>query len=265
MKTSADLFSLCVLTSCALFGAALGGCAEQPEFAESEAFLVGETGSELELELDEGAPELPEPEASALELAGPEGEAPQTHSAQCPAVGYWHSGPAPTPWFDLANCYVAPLPSLPAGVHAFVWANNWYVTPGPGNSCAVGTFDLANCYIGSAPAGSEAFIYAGNLYFTPVPVEGIPDTRRPLCVQPWGPGALANCEIEAQLNVDEYTSGNWDTATYIGRWSGDPCPAGTSIVPGSQFYVPGSCWISPGNECGPELRHARYRIGVMCE
>jgi hypothetical protein len=80
----------------------------------------------------------------------------------CPDVDYWWTTPAPQPWYDGANCYVAPLPE---GVTPFVWGNNWYVEPGPGNSCAIGQFDSANCYIGSAPWGNQAFMWGGAMYF----------------------------------------------------------------------------------------------------
>ena len=80
----------------------------------------------------------------------------------CPDVGYWWTTPDPQPWYDGANCYVG---SLPPGVTRFVWNNNWYVTAGPGNSCAIGWYDGANCYIGSAPSGHHAFFWGNGIYF----------------------------------------------------------------------------------------------------
>lgn len=244
------------LTALFLVPALLGACVQEDDL-ESELSLDAaefdvddeDSGSELELalELEAGEAQLPG-EASNL-------------SIQCGPVGYWYQNPAPTPWYDLANCYVA---SLPEGVQPFVYANNWYVQPGPGNSCAIGWYDLANCYIGSAPVGSQAFIYDNNLYFTPIPVEGIPVGTRPNCVSPWGPGPQANCESEAEAEALDYATAPNGTSNYTWMW-GDPCPVGTSVVVGSQFYVPGSCTIDNASPvCGPEYRYARYKIGALC-
>lgn len=37
-----------------------------------------------------------------------------------------------------------------------------------------GSFDGANCYVGSPPAGTNAFLYAGNYYYTPAPGRSCP-------------------------------------------------------------------------------------------
>ena len=39
--------------------------------------------------------------------------------------------------------------------------------PYNGNQCAMGVFNGAHCYVGSAPGGHTAFIWNGNFYFTP--------------------------------------------------------------------------------------------------
>jgi hypothetical protein len=83
--------------------------------------------------------------------------------ADCGQVGWWASGPWPTPTYDGANCHVA---YLPPGVQSFVWSNNWYVVPTNGNQCSIGVFDGANCYIGSAGGGRTAFFYGGAMYYT---------------------------------------------------------------------------------------------------
>lgn len=83
--------------------------------------------------------------------------------ATCGPVGWWYQNPWPTPGYDGANCFVT---GLPAGAQSFVWSNNWYVVPGAGNSCSIGSFDGANCYIGSAPGGSTAFFWNNSVYFS---------------------------------------------------------------------------------------------------
>ena len=238
--------TLCTLL---LLPAALTGCIDESELDDALMF------DESELSDPEAPPLSPTLDVDAQAPADP-----SNHSIQCGPVGYWYQSPAPTPWYDLANCYVAPLPQ---GVEAFVWSNNWYVRPGPGNSCAIGWFDLANCYIGSAPAGTQAFIYANNMYFTPTPVEAIPNSR-PNCVSPWGPGPMQNCIQEAEAEALDYATSPTGSSDYNWMW-GDPCPQGTSVVDGSQFYVPGSCMIDNASPvCGPEYRYARYKIGALC-
>jgi hypothetical protein len=82
----------------------------------------------------------------------------------CGDVNWWSTNPWPDPWFDGANCYVAPLPE---GAESFVWNNGWYVEATNGNQCAIGVWDTANCYIGSAPDGHTAFIWHDAMYYTP--------------------------------------------------------------------------------------------------
>lgn len=83
--------------------------------------------------------------------------------ADCGQVGWWATGPWPTPWYDNANCFVG---GLPPGSQGFIWSNNWYVVPINGNQCPIGSYDGANCYIGSAPSGHTAFIYDNIMYYT---------------------------------------------------------------------------------------------------
>ncbi|MDC0671965.1 hypothetical protein [Nannocystis radixulma] len=102
----------------------------------------------------------------------------------------------------------------------------------------------------------------------PTTVSGIPDGTRKMCMEA-GTAAqmLAECEADAQTNVDRYTSGFWTTQDYITHW-GDPCPVGTSIVPNSQFYVANSCNPLPnvGAGCaGPGSFNYEFQAGVLCQ
>lgn len=67
--------------------------------------------------------------------------------------------------YDTANCHVlTPAP----GTTPFIWNNNLYTTPLPGNVCPAGSFDTANCFIAATPPGTTPFIWNGSLYTTPV-------------------------------------------------------------------------------------------------
>jgi hypothetical protein len=49
------------------------------------------------------------------------------------------------------------------------WKLGKTVIAPPATNCPyMGSYDGANCYIGSAPSGTSAFIYANNFYYTPV-------------------------------------------------------------------------------------------------
>jgi hypothetical protein len=113
-------------------------------------------------------------------------------------VTWWNGSPQAT--FDGANCYVT---TVPTGLSAFIYQNNYYVTAvqsticqvgsydskncyvgplpnggfiynnsfyapgGTGHSCSVGTYDGANCYISTVPPGSQAFIFGSGFYASP--------------------------------------------------------------------------------------------------
>ncbi|MEL6135546.1 MAG: hypothetical protein AAFR59_19480, partial [Bacteroidota bacterium] len=49
------------------------------------------------------------------------------------------------------------------------------IGPMPSNRCPNGgSFDGANCYVGTPPSGENAFIWANNFYYTPVGANGCP-------------------------------------------------------------------------------------------
>jgi hypothetical protein len=102
----------------------------------------------------------------------------------------------------------------------------------------------------------------------PTTVSGIPDGTRKMCMEAGtATQMLAECEADAQTNVDRYTSGFWTTQDYITHW-GDPCPVGTAIVPNSQFYVANSCNPLPnvGAGCaGPGSFNYEFQAGVLCQ
>ncbi len=70
--------------------------------------------------------------------------------------------------YDGANCYIG---SAPGGTKAFIYHNNYYYTPLPGNRCPLpgSGFDGANCYVKPAPKGTKPFIYANNWYYKSCP------------------------------------------------------------------------------------------------
>lgn len=70
--------------------------------------------------------------------------------------------------YDGANCIVG---SAPSGTKAFLYSNNYYYTPLPGNRCPVpgSRFDGANCFVQPAPKGTKPFIYANNWYYKSCP------------------------------------------------------------------------------------------------
>ncbi len=71
--------------------------------------------------------------------------------------------PAGQAYLDGAACMVLPVPH---GADPFIWNNGFYIQPGPGNSCMIGIYDGANCYIGHPPAGGRSYIHNGNfIYF----------------------------------------------------------------------------------------------------
>jgi hypothetical protein len=73
---------------------------------------------------------------------------------------------APSGWTFSGNyCVLA----VPWDIHAFQWppfsgVKSFYTTTLP--TCQDGSFDGANCYMGTPPAGSNAFVYANNFYYT---------------------------------------------------------------------------------------------------
>ncbi len=99
----------------------------------------------------------------------------------------------------------------------------------------------------------------------PPPVSVPPEGTRKFCIDAGTPAdMLAQCEGGAQVWVDLFTNGTYD---YVTQW-GNPCPAGTSIVPGSYYYVPNSCNPLPdvGVGCsGPGSFNYEFQIGVQCQ
>ncbi|WP_164017684.1 hypothetical protein [Pyxidicoccus trucidator] len=82
--------------------------------------------------------------------------------APCTKLVPYHNGTFLSAWYDGANCYIKPVP--PSGT-PFIWANKYYVTPGPNNSCSEGGWDTANCHIMSAPSGTTAFKWGNGFYY----------------------------------------------------------------------------------------------------
>jgi len=66
--------------------------------------------------------------------------------------------------YDGANCYVG---SPPSGTKAFLYGNNYYYTPAPGNTCSMSGswYDGANCYLRAAPRQASPFIWSNNWYY----------------------------------------------------------------------------------------------------
>ena len=55
------------------------------------------------------------------------------------------------------------------------WKFSKTVVPSSPTNCPyMGTYDGANCYIGTPPSGTSAFIYANNFYYTPVGTSSCP-------------------------------------------------------------------------------------------
>ncbi|HZI14870.1 MAG TPA: hypothetical protein VE153_31160 [Myxococcus sp.] len=82
--------------------------------------------------------------------------------APCTRRVYYHTGASLSAQYDGANCYIKPVPS--SGT-PFIYANNYYVTAGPNNTCAEGFYDGRNCYIMSAPSGTTAFKWGNAFYY----------------------------------------------------------------------------------------------------
>ncbi|NVB40412.1 hypothetical protein G6O69_21410 [Pseudenhygromyxa sp. WMMC2535] len=116
--------------------------------------------------------------------------------------------------------------------------------------------------------GSNAIVTVDLCCDAPSAVSAEPVGTRKMCIA-GGTAAemLADCEDGAQVNVDLFTGGTWDTQEFINQW-GDPCPAGTSIVPNSQYYVANSCNPLPnvGVGCGGAGSYNyEFQIGVYCQ
>jgi hypothetical protein len=116
--------------------------------------------------------------------------------------------------------------------------------------------------------GGSAVVEVALCCEPPATVESIPVGTQKMCISA-GTAAemLAECEAKAQSIASLYVSGTWDTQHYVTHW-GDYCPAGTSIVPNSQFYVAGSCNALPnvGPGCaGPGSFNYEFRTGVLCQ
>lgn len=79
-------------------------------------------------------------------------------SNPCPQGGY----------FDGANCQIG---QAPAGTTAFIYANNYYYSALPGNSCPYpgSWFDGANCFVQDVPPGVTPFIWANHWYYQSCP------------------------------------------------------------------------------------------------
>lgn len=77
------------------------------------------------------------------------------------------------------------------------------IAPIPTNCPYMGSYDGANCYLGTPPAGTSAFIYANNFYYTPVGVNSCPYPGS------WYDGA--NCFVaNIHPNADPFIwSNNW--------------------------------------------------------
>lgn len=128
----------------------------------------------------------------------------------------------------------------------------------------VGDATVTNCTID----GGSAVVEVDLCCEPSATVSGTPAGTRKMCIEA-GTAAemLADCEAGAQVNANLYASGYWSTQDYISHWT-DPCPAGTSIVPNSQFYVAGSCNALPnvGPGClGPGSFNYEFQTGVLCQ
>jgi hypothetical protein len=102
----------------------------------------------------------------------------------------------------------------------------------------------------------------------PATVSAVPQGSLKMCIS-GGSSAqmLADCEAGALANLNRYLDGTWSTQDYITHWT-DPCPAGTSIVPNSQFYVANSCNPLPnvGAGCdGVGSFNYEFQLGVQCQ
>jgi hypothetical protein len=102
----------------------------------------------------------------------------------------------------------------------------------------------------------------------PATVSAVPQGSLKMCIS-GGSSAqmLADCEAGALANLNRYLDGTWSTQDYITHWT-DPCPAGTSIVPNSQFYVTNSCNPLPnvGAGCdGVGSFNYEFQLGVQCQ
>jgi hypothetical protein len=102
----------------------------------------------------------------------------------------------------------------------------------------------------------------------PAPISVPPEGTRKMCMVAGTQAQMqADCENGAQVNLNLYLNGTWNTQDYISHW-GDPCPQGTSIVPNSQYYVTNSCSPLPnvGVGCGgPGSYNWEFQIGVQCQ
>jgi hypothetical protein len=65
--------------------------------------------------------------------------------------------------YDGANCFIGTPPS---GTNAFIFANNFYYTPLPGNQCPRpgSWYDGANCFVMPIPSQTTPFIWANSWY-----------------------------------------------------------------------------------------------------
>lgn len=66
------------------------------------------------------------------------------------------------------------LGSPPEGTNAFKWGGNYYYTPLPGNSCPMegSWYDGANCYVQEIPEGVQPFIHANKWYYSDCSTDG---------------------------------------------------------------------------------------------
>jgi hypothetical protein len=79
-----------------------------------------------------------------------------TRCNRCPYLGR----------FDSANCFIG---TPPKGTSAFIWSNNFYYTPLPGNQCPYpgSWYDGANCFVTTIPSGASPFIWNNAWYVKP--------------------------------------------------------------------------------------------------
>ncbi len=76
--------------------------------------------------------------------------------------------------YDGANCKIGTPPN---GTNAFIWEDNYYYTPLPGNSCPYpgSWYDGANCFVKKIPEGVKPFIWSNNWYYESCSTDGWTD------------------------------------------------------------------------------------------
>jgi hypothetical protein len=79
--------------------------------------------------------------------------------------------------YDGANCYVG---HPPPGTTSFIYANNFYYKPLPGNQCPMpgSWFDGANCFVTTIPPQASPFLYNNAWYVHPANCGATPLGRK---------------------------------------------------------------------------------------